>query len=180
MTHQVPSITTLWRTLVHRVEDLHRWGVIHRDIKPHNFVLTPTRGYCDARIIARTAVPKKNWVYRLVEEDNDPDRHRGDVELVLKNPNTGEEQIVPLTIKLTDFGIARPVDSTPDGRRGQLSVQGPNGTVVFMAPEVLIGFSEIHLRLQKGLFGNQRRFAFLHYALPVLFQFVPLSLFLHL
>ena len=130
----VQSIARVWSILVHRIETLHKFDVIHRDIKPQNFILVPTDGYRGAGILARTSTPRKDFVFRLVQCDEEgPRKQRGDVELVLKHPTTNKEEVVPLSIKLTDFGIARSLDADA----AHLSLPGPNGTVVFMAPEAV-------------------------------------------
>ena len=136
-TLDAPSICSVWQTLVHRVESLHKSDIIHRDIKPHNFILAPVRGYRDAKILASTPVPREDFVYRLVRpndrEHETGGTEQGDVELIIKDPATGKEEVLLLTIKLTDFGIARPLAS----EASHLSVDGPSGTVVFMAPEAV-------------------------------------------
>ena len=55
------------------------------------------------------------------------------MELLLRDPSTGREEVLPLSIKLTDFGIARALDE----EKSHLSVHGQNGTVVYMAPEAV-------------------------------------------
>ena len=134
----VKSIAQVWRVLAERVESLHDADIIHRDIKPQNFILVPTRGHCDTRVLGKTAVRREDFVFRLVTTGGHRDeekggKQRGDVELVLKDPTTNQEETIFLTIKLTDFGIAESLDAD----RSHLSVQGPNGTVVFMAPEAV-------------------------------------------
>ena len=136
-TLDVPSICSVWQTLVHRVESVHQADMIHRDIKAQNFILVPTKGYCDAKILARVSTRRDDFVFRLVlsdeEELGSPSRNQGDVELVITDPVTGREDVVLLSIKLTDFGIARTLEED----EAHLSLPGPNGTVVFMAPEAV-------------------------------------------
>ena len=136
-TLDVPSICLVWQTLVHRVESVHKADMIHRDIKAQNFILVPTKGYGDAKILARTSTRRDDFVFRLVQSDSEelgsPPRKPGDVELVITDPVTGREGVVLLSIKLTDFGIARTLEED----ESHLSLEGPNGTVVFMAPEAV-------------------------------------------
>lgn len=71
----VGSMVAIWKALVSRVAELHEeCDMIHRDIKPHNFILVPMRGYSDAKLLARTCVPKENWVYRLVDKPSERPR----------------------------------------------------------------------------------------------------------
>ena len=133
----VPSMAQVWRALVDRVESLHESDIIHRDIKPQNFILVPTKGHSDTRILARTSTRREDFVFRLVRSEGEgalgKARKQGDVELTIKDTATGEDVVLLLDIKMTDFGLALPLDAN----REHLSVFGPNGTVVFMAPEAV-------------------------------------------
>ena len=191
----IPSVCQLWQTLVTQVDSLHGSDIIHRDIKPQNFILVPTRGHrdCEMLMSARERTPCEK-TFRLLTaatgeggadagegeadagegeadagagggdagegggdagegeadagegggdagegeadagagEENTGEKP-GDVELVLKDPSTGKSEVFFLNIKMTDFGIAR----TLDAEVSHLTVQGPNGTLVYMAPEAV-------------------------------------------
>ena len=60
----------IWRALVGRVESLHERGLIHRDLKPTNFILVP-KTYSDVRVLSQTPTPRAQFVYRLVDNHND-------------------------------------------------------------------------------------------------------------
>ena len=150
-TLDVPSLCSLWQTLVHRVESLHKFDIIHRDIKPQNFILVPAKGYCDAKILARTR--REDFRFRLVQSDlRERFSNQGDVELVIKEAGK-EEVVLPLSIKLTDFGIARTLDTDAP----HVSIPRPGGTVVFMAPEAvrqtLNGYRKVSKRVDIWALG---------------------------
>ena len=129
----IPSVCQLWQTLVTQVDSLHGSDIIHRDIKPQNFILVPTRGHRDCEMLARMSARETpcEKTFRLLTGEGGGDG--GDVELVLKDPSTGKTEVLFLAIKMTDFGIARTLDADVS----HLSVQGPNGTLVYMAPEAV-------------------------------------------
>ena len=137
----VSEIVQIWRALVARVDGLHESDIIHRDIKPQNFILVPVGGHSDTRVLAGgfSSSPeglKEDFSMRLVRP---PDGNNGDVELSFPDPADPRSKIkILLSIKMTDFGIARPLaNDANDKKASHLSVFGPNGTVVFMAPEAV-------------------------------------------
>ena len=148
----VGQMGALFKTLVDRVALLHERGMIHRDLKPQNFILVPTKGFAAVEVMARALRSGAEWTVRLVASDTDragragvtskaegtsslqnSAREEGDVELLLTQPETGKQQTLLLSIKITDFGIARTLENDVS----HLSIQGPSGTLVYMAPEAV-------------------------------------------
>ena len=136
---QVPEVCQIWRSLVRAVDAAHGQGIIHRDVKPHNFVLVPVTPGGD-RVLATTAIPKENFVLEVVNEDRElrlPSAGSGaDVKLTLQDPSDPSiKQTLLLRVKLTDFGLAHPLDDLENGGASHLSVKGCCGTILYMAPE---------------------------------------------
>ena len=52
------------------MESLHERGLIHRDLKPGNFILV-ARSYSDVKVLSQTPTPRSQFVYRLVDNHND-------------------------------------------------------------------------------------------------------------
>lgn len=115
--------------------------MIHRDIKPQNFVLVPVgsvvteRGLVPAdRVLAETTTPREDFVFRMAGLSNGAkNSQNAEVELVLRDPITNAEQVVPLQIKLSDFGLAQPLELDAS----HLSLKGCFGTILYMAPETI-------------------------------------------
>ena len=53
------------------MESLHERGLIHRDLKPGNFILVP-KTYSDVSVLAQTPTPRAQFVYRLVDKPSQP------------------------------------------------------------------------------------------------------------
>ena len=115
------------------------------DIKPQNFLLVPVTPFAD-RILATTAAPRDKFVFQMVDDDDQlpfreessssstiAEDHRGDVKLFLRDPSTAKEDILRLRVKLTDFGLAQPLEVDAS----HLSIKGCFGTILYMAPETL-------------------------------------------
>ena len=141
----VPEICRIWRALVRSVDAAHEQEIIHRDIKPQNFLLVPVTPFAD-RVLATTTVPREKFVFQVCGDDDvgagqragitAEDRHRqqGDVTLTLRDPVTGKEEVLRLRVKLTDFGLAHPLGIDAS----HLSVKGCFGTILYMAPETFL------------------------------------------
>lgn len=101
---------SIWDALVRAVEAAHKENIIHRDLKPDNFLLVPNRcsPFAD-RILATTSTPPEQFKFRLLTQEDRGDRE-GDVEVTLTDSATGQEHVLRLSIKLSDFGLSRPLD----------------------------------------------------------------------
>ena len=130
----VSNVCSIWGSLVRAVEAAHKENIIHRDLKPDNFLLVPLAGsacpFAD-RLLATTSTPAENFRFRLLDkEDHD---EPGDVEVTLTDSSSGEETVLRLSIKLSDFGLSRPLEIGAS----HLSVHGYAGTLEYSAPETL-------------------------------------------
>ena len=103
-------------------------------------MLVPVTPFAD-RILATTAVPRDKFVFQMANDDlcslgdegiTAEDR-RGDVTLTLRDPSTGREDVLQLRVKLSDFGMAQPLEID----ESHLSIKGVGGTILYMAPETL-------------------------------------------
>ena len=146
----VSSMFSIWRSLVNAVDAAHTQDIIHRDLKPQNFLLVPIAPPFADRILATTAVPSDNFEFRIVNRvrTNDPEK-MGDVELILKDSVTGIAQVLQLIIKVSDFGLAQPLDLDEDENGSHLSVRGYAGTIKYMAPEAFQASEDAVQRLTK-------------------------------
>ena len=146
----VPGMFSIWRSLVNAVGAAHTEDIIHRDLKPQNFLLVPIAPPFADKILATTAVPADNFEFRIVKRvtTNDPEKV-GDVELILRDSATGVVQLLQLIIKVSDFGLARPLDLDADGNVSHLSIQGHAGTIKYMAPEAFQASEDDVQRLTK-------------------------------
>ena len=134
----------IWRALVRAVDAAHAQDIIHRDIKPQNFVLVPETPFAE-RVLATTAVPREKFVLQVADDDEQhflaengyrtalAKEHGGDVKLSLRDPTTGREEVLRLRLKLSDFGMAQPLEIDAS----HLSIKGCSGTILYMAPETL-------------------------------------------
>ena len=190
----LPANFRVWRALVGRVESLHERGLIHRDLKPGNFILVPKK-YSDVSVLAQTPTPRAQFVYRLVDSHNDkpsqsnaqepssssqccmiddvggvgsastepllaqenvragvssacapckPAGHdAADLEVLVQHPTSKRIVVIPLNIKVSDFGTGQRLNNVEQGEQGEgqhvshLSVFGLTGTGVYMPPEVV-------------------------------------------
>ena len=149
----VSTTFSIWRSLVNAVDAAHGKEIIHRDLKPGNFLLVPVGP--GAEIIATTKIPADKFKFRVAKNQTVVDAERttsaetttppGDVELILTDPTTGAEQILPLIIKLSDFGLAEPLDLDAS----HFSVLGHAGTIKYMAPETFRPCADGIQRLSK-------------------------------
>ena len=142
----IPEICRIWQGLVRSVDAAHEQGIMHRDIKPQNFLLVPVTPFAD-RVLATTAVPREKFVFHFGGDDvgssgdaagdregsTVEDYRNHDITLTLRDPSTGNEDVLRLRIKLSDFGLAQPLEDD----ESHLSVKGCCGTILYMAPETL-------------------------------------------
>ena len=145
----VSGMFSIWRSLVKAVDAAHNKEIIHRDLKPQNFLLVPIASppFAD-RILATTTTRPKEFQFRIVERALAADSTTaGDVELTLTDAATGTQQVLRLIIKLTDFGLAQPLDLD----ESHLSVRGHAGTIKYMAPENFQPTTDGLQRLSKRL-----------------------------
>ena len=140
-TLSVPDICRLWHSLVKSVDAAHDLNIIHRDIKPQNFLLVPTTPFGD-RVLAATTVPRENFVFQVEDggAEEEEEHQQSDVKLTLRDPTTGKEEVLRLRVKLGDFGLAQPLelsDGAGASAASHVSIKGLFGTVLYMAPETL-------------------------------------------
>ena len=156
----VPAVSRIFSALVEAVDIAHKADIIHRDLKPQNFLLVPVGpvvtvgpplgaaaadassssdgGACHAgdadRIVATTSTPVEDLKFRLLTDD---EAGPGCAEVTLWDSEQGREVVLRLAIKLTDFGLAQPLEesTTGAGVQSHLSVDGFAGTMKYMAPE---------------------------------------------
>ena len=132
----VSKLYRIWHALVASVNAAHKKNIIHRDLKPENFLLVPV-GPCRAwadRILATTPTPLSEFRFRFFDDDEALTAGQcadADAELTLLDSSTGEEVVIELGVRLSDFGIALELAST------HLSVEGFAGTIQYSAPETL-------------------------------------------
>lgn len=126
---ETKDVVRIWCTLVKAVDAAHEKGIIHRDLKPGNFLLVPVTSWGQA-VLATTATPKEDFVFRI---STTPDNYGQVVDLTVRNAFTGSDDVLPLTIKLTDFGMAQTIGLEDS----HLSILGHGGTPLYMAPEAL-------------------------------------------
>ena len=128
------GVHRIWDALVRAVEAAHKESIIHRDLKPENFLLVPVMAKCPFadRILATTPTPPDQFRFRLLNQEGD-DNREGDVEVTCVDAFSGKEAVLLLSIKLSDFGLARPLEIDTS----HLSVDGFAGTLQYSAPETL-------------------------------------------
>ena len=131
----VSSVCSIWDSLVRAVETAHAENIIHRDLKPDNFLLVPASAPFADKILATTSTPAENFRFRLLcdKAGDDSEEAGGDVEVTLTDASSGEEVVLRLSIKLSDFGLSRPLELGAS----HLSVNGYAGTLEYSAPETL-------------------------------------------
>ena len=150
----VSGVFSIWRSLVRAVGVAHTQDIIHRDLKPQNFLLVPIAPPFADRILATTAVPPEKFEFRIVNRvgdgvtTNDPEKV-GDVELILRDSATDDVQVLQLVIKVSDFGLAQPLDLDANADASHLSVRGHAGTIKYMAPEAFRASADGVQRLTK-------------------------------
>ena len=144
----VSEMLSIWRSLVDAVGAAHTQEIIHRDLKPQNFLLVPIAPPFADRILATTPVPSENFEFRIVNRVTTNDSEKmGDVELILRDSVTGISQVLQLIIKVSDFGLAQPLDLEENA--SHLSVQDHAGTIKYMAPEAFEASEDGVQRLSK-------------------------------
>ena len=122
----VSDVSRVWNGLLRAVDAAHGQDIIHRDLKPQNFLLVPVASPFADRILATTSTRPEKFQFRFVDDD-------GDVALALRDSWTGHEAVLRLVIKLSDFGLAQPLEL----EESHLSVHGHAGTLKYMAPETV-------------------------------------------
>ena len=127
-THNFSSVTQVWHALVRAVDAAHTQDILHRDLKPQNFLLVPASSFSADRglVEATTTIHSDGFSFRLLR-DGGP----GDVALVLSQDAAAQpKRERRFVIKLTDFGLAQPlaIDAS------HLSVRGQAGTVKYEFP----------------------------------------------
>ena len=146
----VSGMLSIWRALVDAVGVAHTEDIIHRDLKPQNFLLVPIAPPFADRILATTPVSSENFEFRIVNRATAEDSEKvGDVELILKDSATAAPQVLQLIIKVSDFGLAQPLDLGENAPQSHLSVEGHAGTVKYMAPEAFQASEDGLQRLTK-------------------------------
>ena len=144
----VSGMLSIWHALVDAVSVAHTEDIIHRDLKPHNFLLVPIAPPFADRILSTTKVPSENFEFRIVNRATTKNAEKvGDVELILKDSPTGPSQVLQLIIKVSDFGLAQPLDLEENA--SHLSVEGHAGTIKYMAPEAFQASEDGVQRLTK-------------------------------
>ena len=144
----VSGMFSIWRSLVDAVGAAHTQDIIHRDLKPQNFLLVPIAPPFADRILATTRVPPEKFEFRIVNRFTTHNPKKvGDVELILRDSATGAVQALQLIIKVSDFGLAQPLDLDADV--SHLSVRGHAGTIKYMAPEAFLPSADGVQRLTK-------------------------------
>ena len=133
----VDTISQLWRALLRAVDASHQQDIIHRDLKPQNFLLVPVEPFAD-RILATTPTAPEKFRFWFVGEGNI-------IALALEDVCTGEEVVLRLVIKLSDFGLAQPLNL----EQSHLSVHGHAGTLRYMAPETVQPTMDCRRQLSK-------------------------------
>ena len=143
---------SIWHSLLASINAAHSVDIIHRDIKPQNFLLVPVgtqHGGMDAdRILATTTTPVEKFKFRIIEKfkpGNTEAEAPGDVELTLIDSATGVETVLRLVVKLSDFGLAQPLDL----EETHFSLEGHAGTIKYMAPETVAPSPDGVQRLSK-------------------------------
>lgn len=151
----VSSMFSIWRSLVTAVDAAHKQEIIHRDLKPQNFLLVPIAPPFADRILATTTIPVEKFEFRVNITQkrhvaDDPGK-MGDgipnVDLILRDQQTGTTQVLQLVVKLSDFGLAQPLDL--DATHSHLSIRGHAGTIKYMAPETFQPSEDGFQRLSK-------------------------------
>ena len=129
-TLDVTDLLGIWHALVRAVDAAHGADMIHRDLKPQNFLLVPASSSFADDILSHASATIKSdaFKFRLLHDDGP-----GDVELALEDSTTGTTHEREFVLKLTDFGLAQSLELDVS----HLSVLGRAGTVKYMAPETL-------------------------------------------
>ena len=146
-----PNIARVWCALVSAVDVAHREDIIHRDLKPQNFLLVPlSTAYAD-RVLATTNVAE--FEFRAVDEDESAGGSRGVVaKLAVTDADTGLQSFIPLTLKLTDFGLAQglALDSS------HVSVKNPAGTLKydFLQHVLRVLFTVVMILARRTLYNS--------------------------
>ena len=133
------AMFSIWHSLVRAVDAAHKQEIIHLDLKPPNFLLVPIAPPFADTILATTSVPPEKFEFRIINKHiaNDPDNTEDadstspDVELILRDEHTGVAQVLQLVVKVSDFGLAEPLELD----ESHLSIRGQAGTIKYMAPE---------------------------------------------
>ena len=132
------SVYKIWHALVRTVATAHAENILHRDLKPQNFLLVPVSPFAD-RILAQSPTPPKDFRFRLLGEERRDDGTTTstlqgggggpDVELTLTDAATNTDVTIQLMIKLSDFGLSRPLEVDAS----HLSVQGRSTAINIFA-----------------------------------------------
>jgi serine/threonine protein kinase len=98
--------------------------------------------YLHSRFIKTSQPPSGSDGDEVAESRSTPIIHRdlksANLMLAAPPPPVGQEDSVPITVKVTDFGLSRDKEWRPDTQAGTAMMTGC-GTAMWMAPEILNG-----------------------------------------